>query len=239
MAQELTPEVRDSMRVAGTAGLLEVGVGGAFNMVSPSVVRYLSDFGGTNIRSIAQTTRARLARTLADGVERGESIRQLSTRVRQTMSLPGVRGQAERIARTEVHNAAAFARLEGYKQSGIVPKKKWHATLDARVRDNHRKLHNKVVGIDEVFKLRGLRTQGPGQFGVAKEDINCRCAVLPVTEGRDDDVSLVTYLDQDESVEAFWRIVRRQTPPMMRAVMRGFDRWEQSVLSALRAADRS
>ncbi len=238
MAQELGPEVRDTMRLSGTTALLETGVGGAFNMVSPGVVRYLNSFAGTHIASITSTTRARLAATLSEGVEAGESIRQLSARVRQTMSLPGVRGQAERIARTEVHNAASAARLEGYKQSGVVPKKKWHATLDARVRDNHRKLHGKVVDVDDVFKLRGLRAQAPGQFGVAAEDINCRCAITPVV-ARADDVGFVPYLDQSESVDAFWRLVRRQTPPMSRAVLRGFDRWERSVLSALRAADRT
>jgi len=238
MSQELTPEIREAMILAGNAALLETGYSGAFNMLNPRVVGFLSKQAGANIASITQTTRRKLARELTAGVERGEGADKLARRVKDTMSLPGVRGRARTIARTETHNAASFARLEGFKQSGLVPKKKWHATLDARVRDNHRKLHNKTVGIREVFKIRGRSAQAPGQFGVAAEDVNCRCTILPVVpRARSDAFSI--HVDQDQAVDAFWRLVRRQTPGMMRAVLRGFDRWERSVIRAIRYADRS
>jgi len=63
--------------------------------------------------------------------------------------------------------------VEAYKQSGVVPKKEWIATMDSRVRPSHAAADGQVVDIDKPFEVGGVLMNAPSQ-------INCRCAVSPV-----------------------------------------------------------
>lgn len=234
MGIEIHPEVTDTMVAAGSAAMLEVGFSASFNMLNPNVVEYLDKVSGKKIKSITDTTRKRVRAQLVEGVERGEGARRLAKRVKETMRLEKTAGRATAIARTEVHNAASIARLEAFKQTGLVPQKRWHATIDGRVRDQHRKLHGKVVGIDESFKIGAAKATAPGGFGVAKHDINCRCTIIPITAKLDSE-SFV--LDENASAESFWRLVNKEVGPMARAVQRGFDAWERDILRAIQEFD--
>ena len=50
--------------------------------------------------------------------------------------------------------------------------------LDDRVRDTHDYLEGVEVGLDdEFYTYLGNKAMFPGQFGVAEEDVNCRCWV--------------------------------------------------------------
>ena len=235
MGIEISPEARDMIVAAGNAAMLEVGFSASFNMLNPNVISYLNRIGGDKIKSITDTTTKAIRKQLVEGIEAGEGARRISRRVRETMSLPSTAIRATTIARTEVHNAASFARLEAYRQTGLVPQKRWHATIDGRVRDQHRKLHGKTIGIDESFKIGGAKALTPGGFGVARHDINCRCTILPIT-ARLDGLELLR-IDEEESAKAFWRLVNKEIEPMRRAVMRGFRRWERDVLRAIQEFD--
>ncbi|GAF85937.1 unnamed protein product, partial [marine sediment metagenome] len=61
---------------------------------------------------------------------------------------------------------------QAYKQSGVVERKQWLATMDDRVRDEHAAMNGEKVGLDESFS-NGLMFPG---------EPNCRCTVLPVIE---------------------------------------------------------
>ena len=92
------------------------------------------------------------------------------------------------IARTEVgrvreagHLASAKDLNDTLKQgdSGLQMVKKWKSMKDARVRDQHQSMHNKIVEMDEDFILPdGTPTQAPKQSGAARHDCNCRCTAL-------------------------------------------------------------
>jgi len=96
--------------------------------------------------------------------------------------------QALRIARTEGGRVRSLTTQKGYKDTvgmGIDLQKRWIATLDRRTRDAHRHLHGETVGVDEMFMSDGYEAEGPHLFGVAAQDVNCRCTSSPVVMGYD------------------------------------------------------
>ena len=89
--------------------------------------------------------------------------------------------QAYRIARTEGHriqNEVNYKTLQKAKDSGADIVKQWDSTLDSRTRPHHAQLDGQIRELDEPFEIAGRTAQYAGGFGVAAEDINCRCAVL-------------------------------------------------------------
>lgn len=90
-------------------------------------------------------------------------------------------GKALRIARTEGHrvqNESQMKTLNRAKKAGANVVKQWDATLDGRTRSDHQVLDGKIKELEEYFEVNGHKAMHPGAFGVAKEDINCRCVVL-------------------------------------------------------------
>lgn len=88
---------------------------------------------------------------------------------------------AVRIARTEGHrvqNESAFDCMTKAKQNGADVVKQWDSTLDGKTRPDHIELDGQIREIDEPFSINGFTAMYPSGFGVAHEDINCRCAIL-------------------------------------------------------------
>jgi len=91
-----------------------------------------------------------------------------------------------RIVRTEAHRNYSQGHLELYNQLdavGVQARKRWEATLDTRTRDTHGSLDGKYADDDGLFWIHGASAEAPGLFGVAEEDINCRCRVIEVIDG--------------------------------------------------------
>jgi len=87
---------------------------------------------------------------------------------------------AQRIARTEGHRISCAADYDGVveaKKAGADVLRQWNAALDGRTRDDHRMLDGQLREVGEPFSIGGLKAMYPGGFGVAHEDINCRCTV--------------------------------------------------------------
>ena len=83
-----------------------------------------------------------------------------------------------RIAETETHRDANESALNTAKRAGAT-KKTWVTMLDDRVRTDHDYLEGSTVGIDEDFYTwQGYHAPAPGLFGVAEEDVNCRCELI-------------------------------------------------------------
>lgn len=80
-----------------------------------------------------------------------------------------------RIVETESHRDANAGAYETAKESGAT-EKIWHTMLDDRVRDSHSWLEGVSAPLDgEFYNYLGQSTKYPGQWGIAEEDINCRC----------------------------------------------------------------
>lgn len=90
----------------------------------------------------------------------------------------GALGRAKLIVRTEGNRIANAARLEAAraaKQQGADLVKQWDSTMDRKTRPHHVQLDGQVRELDEPFEVDGRKAQAPGKFGIASEDINCRC----------------------------------------------------------------
>ena len=93
--------------------------------------------------------------------------------------------RATTIARTEalrsVHEGQDLMFQQAINDGQLDPNgltKEWNTARDERVRSSHADMHNQVVQVNEQFTSgKGNTTSHPGGFGVASEDINCRCTV--------------------------------------------------------------
>lgn len=89
--------------------------------------------------------------------------------------------KAMRIARTEGHRIQVLSANDAQhaaKAKGCEVVKQWDATLDGRTRPMHRLLDGKLAEIDEPFVVDDIEIMYPGGFGIASQDVNCRCALL-------------------------------------------------------------
>ena len=89
----------------------------------------------------------------------------------------GTEYDIERVIDTDTHRVYEAAKLNAAVKGGATMKT-WATMLDDRVRDSHQYLEGVTIPIDAYFySFRGGRTLYPGQWGIAEEDINCRCTV--------------------------------------------------------------
>lgn len=118
------------------------------------------------------------------GLFEGESYAEIARRINEETEASYK--QALRIARTEAGRTQSTTTQKGYeeaKELGIDIKKKWLATIDKHTRRTHQELDGKEVDVDEEFTIRGHSAKGPRMFGVASEDVNCRCTTIEVVDG--------------------------------------------------------
>ena len=88
---------------------------------------------------------------------------------------------AYRIVRTEgrrIQNQSAMNAANKAKDKGADVVKQWDATLDARTRPHHAMLDGQIMELDKPFEVADRKAMYPSGFGIASEDIHCRCALL-------------------------------------------------------------
>lgn len=127
---------------------------------------------GINLAELKEQVRQHVAM----GIASGESWAQVAWRLNNRMDI-GYR-RAMRIARTEGHRVQAKAALDSIekaKDNGADVLMEWNSAGDNRVRPSHRHLHGQLREVGEYFEVNGHRAKYPGGFGIASEDINCRC----------------------------------------------------------------
>lgn len=93
--------------------------------------------------------------------------------------------KAVRIVRTEAHRVMEQGRQDSRDYAdahGVVTMKEWLSGADKRVRDTHRRLNGRKIKNDEYFEASGGRALVPGGFGIAREDVNCRCITVTSVE---------------------------------------------------------
>lgn len=91
--------------------------------------------------------------------------------------------KARQLAQNEGHRVNTQAVMDGMhtaKERGADIVKQWDCTYDKKTRPEHRELDQKWVEVDDYFKWSGGEVFAPKEFGVARLDINCRCALLSV-----------------------------------------------------------
>jgi HK97 family phage portal protein len=167
---------------SANASIENFHLGIAFNLNDGRAQRWLGERLSFWAEQVNEETARLLVQELQEGERLGESIRDLQVRVEKVFNFSdSVR--SERIARTEIQSATNRGSLEAYKQSGVVEKKMWLASIDGRERESHAEANRQVVPIDEPFIVGGSMMDSPGDTGAPPgETINCRCTTVPIVE---------------------------------------------------------
>ncbi|MDW5300748.1 MAG: phage minor head protein [Sedimentibacter sp.] len=123
--------------------------------------------------------------TITEGLIQGYSYKEISRNLSDTMDNSYKKSKV--IVRTESGRVRSMARQESVdkaKELGVDLKKEWISTLDRKTRHSHASMDGQVVETQEEFtSSRGNKAMQPRMFGVAAEDINCRCGCTSVVNG--------------------------------------------------------
>jgi SPP1 gp7 family putative phage head morphogenesis protein len=113
--------------------------------------------------------------------ERATLVKEVSKQVAKGEEGPFSMNRAVTISRTLSTAAANGGKLEGWKQSGLVKKKRWRAANNKRTRKDHREANGQMVDIDKPFVVGGEKLMYPGDpAGSAKQIVKCRCTMQAV-----------------------------------------------------------
>ena len=143
--------------------------------VNTKLSKTLYDSLGLDIKDLKQVIRTEISR----GLSQSYSYEQMATLIKRASG--NSYANSVRIARTEGHritNEANYNAQVKAKSKGAKIMKEWNATLDMKTRPEHQHLDGQLVEIDKPFKdSEGNEAMFPGDFGIARLDINCRCTM--------------------------------------------------------------
>lgn len=129
---------------------------------------------GKDIHTLKKQISSEISRGIAGAAMYAEIARNISSYADIPMN------NAMRIARTEANRIQNRATLDAQfkaKEKGANVVKQWSAALDDRTRESHRELDGQIRELEEEFEVNGHKAMYPGGFGIASEDINCRCCI--------------------------------------------------------------
>lgn len=140
------------------------------------------------VPAMNETSAGHMLRAFKRAIEQGKTPAERATLVKE-VSKQAAKGEegpfsmnrAVTISRTLLTAAANGGKLEGWKQSGLVKKKRWRAANNNRTRKDHREANGQTVDIDKPFRVGGEKLMYPGDpAGSAKQIVKCRCTMQAV-----------------------------------------------------------
>jgi HK97 family phage portal protein len=169
------PFMTEAAQEAGQEALDIVGVGETFEYTE-ALEKRIKERAKFFAKSVNDTTLEKLSKTLAEGIQAGEGIAELTARVKGVYE-EFSNYRALSIARTESTAVNNEGFLEAYSQSKVVSANEWISTRDARTRHTHAAQDGEIVAVGEKFS-NGLRYPGDAN-GDGSETVNCRCVLSP------------------------------------------------------------
>lgn len=127
---------------------------------------------------INSTTKKEIQNQIIEGIAEAEDIDQIVDRI-DTVFVSARKNRSKFIAQTVTTKVAGFATQQAFIQSDVLFKE-WLDSSDKDVRDTHRELDRAdPIPVEQNFvSSSGATAAFPGDFGVAEEDINCRCSII-------------------------------------------------------------
>lgn len=125
-----------------------------------------------------------VSHNIIEGLFAGDSYAKIAKRISDQTEASY--RQSLRIAITEAgrtNSEASQLSSERAQSMGIDMQKRWLSTLDGKTRHDHRELDGQTVDIDDDFQVNGHSAKQPRMFGVASEDIRCRCTTINIVNG--------------------------------------------------------
>lgn len=129
-----------------------------------------------NVDQLKSTVKAEISRGFSTGRDYDSIARQISLKAGTSLARACI------IARTEGHRVTSESEMDcmtAAKSKGADVVKEWISTLDSVTRETHVELDGQIRELEEPFVIpsTGARAMYPGGFGIAKEDIQCRCCM--------------------------------------------------------------
>ena len=152
-----------------------LAIGTLNSSVEPMISKEVVDSMANRITGINDTTYNDIKNTVMKGANEGETMAQISDRIRKVFKTSKKR--ATIIAQTETMAAVNETTYNRYKKENV-QKKIWLGTNDAVIRPSHAAVNGEIVGINEMFSI-GMSAPGDSRGGAA-EVVNCRCVLAPV-----------------------------------------------------------
>jgi len=158
--------------IGGAESLIQdFGLDITFDISNPFIGDFFS-MRENKIKHINRETFDKLTKSLTEGINSGETIKELSARVEGVYS-EAKGSRARMIARTETNVANNFGHMAAMQQAHI-ERKEWVTAGDEDVRETHEMNEAEgCVGFHSEFN--GTGEQYPGE-------VNCRCVVIPCME---------------------------------------------------------
>ncbi len=154
---------------------------------------------GEDVKRLKNSIRAELSR----GISNGSSYEEIAAKIARGMNSPfnKVYNNALRIAKTEGHRVqqeGTYNAQVAAKKKGADVVKQWDSTLDGKTRPTHRELDGQIAEVEDMFVVPSTGNEAlyPGGFGIAAEDINCRCCSLQRAKWALDMDELVTLAER-------------------------------------------
>lgn len=164
----------------GSAVYSDLGASIDFDITNEDITEAISKLAGDRLSLMNETLKKDLRNQLMIGYAEGDSIPDIMERLKDSVfkgRTDLTASQLERIARTETMTTVNYGTLVSYESLGVEGKE-WIATMDDRTRETHLLLDGQTAPVGEEFEtVYGDKAIAPGQFGIAEEDINCRCTI--------------------------------------------------------------
>lgn len=169
---------------------------------SIDVSNFIKETVADEIRMVNATTKRQVRAILQDATSERWTFAETTAAISDKFKGWSL-GRATNIAVTESTRIAGFSAVEAIKQSGI-QRKEWLTTLDGHERESHNLLDGQISDISGYFESEsGAKAKYPGGFGVAAEDINCRCAVIAAFDQKRDQLTMQQKADIWQKREDF------------------------------------
>lgn len=193
MVEELMPILVQMAKVQGSLAyfLIDGSTEPDFT-VSPVMEQYIRESIAKACQNFTEETQTRVAEALTDGLNSGESLKEISSRISSIyddvlgIDTPGYR--IDRLARTEIIKASNAINLAVYKDAGVT-KMEWFANPGAC--EYCQELNGSVISTSTAFVPQGQTMTGVdgGSRVNDYETIdhppahpNCRCTIIPVID---------------------------------------------------------
>lgn len=135
----------------------------------------------TRLYNNVEKTKKQILSEISRGIASGMSGQDIARNIQNRMGVSY--RKARQLAQNEGHRVNTQACMDGMhaaKDRGADIVKQWDCTYDKKTRPQHAELDQKWVEVDDYFEYSGGKVFAPKQFGIARLDINCRCALLSV-----------------------------------------------------------
>lgn len=179
--------LREMVATFGVVVVEEIGRAASFQ-ITERVNEWIIQNTASQVTMVNSTTKNRIADAIGRGIDDGLDLDGLTRLVNEAFTSASS-GRARVIAQTESTMAAGFGASEAIVQSSV-EKKIWITTRDSFARDTHEALDGQIVASDggQFQSPSGAQATYPGGFGVASEDVGCRCSVAAHFDGTEPEV---------------------------------------------------